>query len=57
MANTTKRSTAGPDQRADAALAWLAGQLRWERTLERLHRAAAGEPEVEPSAVRRDQAA
>ena len=49
MAETTKLIPAGSDDRAEAALAWLAGQLRWEHTLERLHHHASAEaPEARP---------
>jgi hypothetical protein len=49
MAKTTKLIPAGSDDRAEAALVWLAGQLRWEQTLERLHHhAEASLPEARP---------
>jgi hypothetical protein len=56
MANTTELRQTAADHGADEALAWLVAQLRWERTLERLHRVAAGE---EPLVAERahDQAA
>ena len=35
----------------EQALAWIAAQLRWERTLARLRRGPAPEPELERQAA------
>jgi hypothetical protein len=42
MAQTANFTFTRDDPAATEALEWLAGQLRWERILDRLHREADG---------------